>query len=303
MVDAPPAFSTGSSTTFTAGSGGSFTVTAVGYPSPSFAESGALPSGVTFVDNGNGSAALSGTPSANAGGAYTINVIASNTVASTTQSFTLTVDAAPVFSSPNILSAAAGAAFSETVTTADGYPVPSMATTSTLPSGATFTDNGNGTGTLSGTLPDTDANTTIPLTFTASGDTGGTVSQTVDLIVGAPSNEGLAFTSGSTATFTSGAAGDFKVSTLAVLPPSLSETGPLPAGLRFTDNGDGTGTLFGNPGASAGGVYSLVLAATYGSSSVTQSFALTIDAAPVFTSPSSISVASGTPFSESIAND
>ena len=138
VVDAPPAFSTGSSATFTASSSGSFTVSAVGYPSPSFSESGALPSGVTFVDNGNGSATLSGTPGASSGGSYTFNIIASNTVANTTQSFTLTVDAAPVFTSPNTMSVNAGAAFSETVTTADGYPVPTMATTTTLPSGVTL---------------------------------------------------------------------------------------------------------------------------------------------------------------------
>ena len=81
---------------------------------------------------------FAGTPSASAGGSYTFNIIASNTVANTTHSFTLTVDAAPVFTSPNTMSVNAGAAFSETVTTADGYPVPTMATTTTLPSGVTL---------------------------------------------------------------------------------------------------------------------------------------------------------------------
>ena len=162
-------------------------MSAVGYPSPSFSESGALPSGVTFVDNGGGSATLAGTPSATGGGAYTFNITASNTVANTTQSFTLTVDAAPVFTSPNTISVKAGTAFSDTVTTGDGYPdADPRHDEHACPSGVTFVDNGNGTGTLSGTLPDMDANTTIPLTFTASGDTGGTVSQTVDILVAAP---------------------------------------------------------------------------------------------------------------------
>ena len=246
VVDAPPAFSTGSSATFTASSSGSFTVSAVGYPSPSFSESGVLPSGVTFVDNGNGSATLSGTPGASSGGSYTFNIIASNTVANTTDSFTLTVDAAPVFTSPNTVSVNAGAAFSETVTTADGYPVPTMATTTTLPSGVTFTDNGNGTGTLSGTLPDTDANTTIPLTFTAAGDTGGTVSQTVDLVVAAPTSEALGFTSGSTATFTAGANGSFPGADLGDIAAVHFGDGRAPAGIALCRQRGRHGIVFGN---------------------------------------------------------
>ena len=42
------------STTFTVGTAGTFTVTATGFPTPTLSETGALPSGVTFVDNGNG---------------------------------------------------------------------------------------------------------------------------------------------------------------------------------------------------------------------------------------------------------
>ena len=44
------------------GTPGSFTVTTTGFPTSSLSESGALPSGVTFVDNGDGTATLAGTP-------------------------------------------------------------------------------------------------------------------------------------------------------------------------------------------------------------------------------------------------
>jgi hypothetical protein len=45
-------------------SAGSFTVTTTGYPTPALSESGALPAGVTFTGNHNGTAALAGTPTA-----------------------------------------------------------------------------------------------------------------------------------------------------------------------------------------------------------------------------------------------
>ena len=41
---------------------GSYTVTTTGYPAPTITETGALPAGLTFTDNGNGTATISGTP-------------------------------------------------------------------------------------------------------------------------------------------------------------------------------------------------------------------------------------------------
>jgi hypothetical protein len=64
-VNAPPAITSAASTTFTVGSAGSFTVTtSPGYPAtaPTISRTGALPSGVTFTDNGDGTATLAGTP-------------------------------------------------------------------------------------------------------------------------------------------------------------------------------------------------------------------------------------------------
>ena len=91
-VNQAPVITSGSSTTFTVGAAGSFTVTATGVPTPSLSESGALPSGVTFVSNGNGTATLSGTPASGTAGAYAITITASNGVTpAATQSFTLTV--------------------------------------------------------------------------------------------------------------------------------------------------------------------------------------------------------------------
>ena len=72
---------------------GSFTVTTTGFPTPTVSESGALPGGVTFTNNGNGTATLSGTPTA--AGTYPLTLTAANGVLpNATQSFTLTVNQA-----------------------------------------------------------------------------------------------------------------------------------------------------------------------------------------------------------------
>ena len=88
-----PAITSANTATFTVGSAGSFTVTTTGVPSvTSITRSGALPAGVTFVDNGHGTATLAGTPAAGTGGTYPLTITASNGIApDAVQPFTLTV--------------------------------------------------------------------------------------------------------------------------------------------------------------------------------------------------------------------
>ncbi len=92
---APPQITSAAATTFTVGSQGTFTVAATGVPSGptlTLSDGGAtLPSGVTFHDNGNGTATLAGTPAAGTGKVYTFTITASNGVSpSAVQTFTLT---------------------------------------------------------------------------------------------------------------------------------------------------------------------------------------------------------------------
>ena len=55
---------------------------------------------MTFVDNGDGTATLAGTPAAGTGGTYPLTITAANGVLpDATQSFTLTVDQAPAITS------------------------------------------------------------------------------------------------------------------------------------------------------------------------------------------------------------
>jgi len=62
-------------------------------------ESGSLPSGVTFTDNGDGTATLAGTPASGSDGSYPFTITASNGISpDATQSFTLTVDEVPATS-------------------------------------------------------------------------------------------------------------------------------------------------------------------------------------------------------------
>src|SRR5204863_8245359 len=57
-------FTSADHVTFTAGVFNTFKVVVTGKPTPGLTEDGVLPAGVTFVDNGDGTATLSGTPTA-----------------------------------------------------------------------------------------------------------------------------------------------------------------------------------------------------------------------------------------------
>ena len=57
----------------------------------------------------------------------------------------------------------------------------------------------------------------------------------------------------------------------------MTETGALPGGVTFTDNGDGTATLAGTPAANSAGVYPLTLTASNGDQpDSVQSFTFTV---------------------------
>lgn len=90
-----PTITSANSTTFTVGAAGSFTVTTTGTPTPALTTSGTLPSGVTFTDNGDGTATLGGTPALGTVGSYPITITANNGISpNATQNFTLTVQKA-----------------------------------------------------------------------------------------------------------------------------------------------------------------------------------------------------------------
>jgi Divergent InlB B-repeat domain/Bacterial Ig-like domain (group 3)/FG-GAP-like repeat/Putative Ig domain len=275
-----PTITSASGTTFMVLAQGSFLVTTTGSPVPALAEAGLLPNGVTFTDNGDGTASLAGTPASGTAGTYSITVTASNAVGFTSQSFTLSVNMSVAITSGSGTTFTVGAPGSFTVSTV-GTPTPVLTETGTLPTGVSFVDNGNGTGTLSGS-PASGTMGSYAISFAANNGSS-SATQNFTLTV----NEGPAITSGSATTFAVGAAGSFLVTSIGVPLPALTETGSLPTGISFVDNGNGTGTLSGTPGAGSGGTYAISIAAANGvGTNATQSFTLTIDQGLAITSGS-----------------
>ena len=249
-VDGPPAITSADSTTFTEGSAGSFTVTTTGTPRRRCPRRARLPTGVSFTDNGDGTATLAGTPAAGTNGTYTFTIDAANGFApDATQTFTLTVDGAPTITSGDSATFTEGSAGSFTVTTT-GTPTPPCRRPGALPTGVTFTDNGDGTATLAGTRRPTEG--VYSFTIDASNGVTPDATQSFTLTVDGPP----AITSADSATFTEGSAGylhgDHHGHTHGA---AVRERGTLPTGVTFTDNGDGTATLAGTPAAGSSGVY------------------------------------------------
>jgi len=89
---AAPIITSADHSSFTVGAANSFSLTAIGFPTPTLSETGALPDGL-FFDPTTG--ILNGTPSAGTGGSYSFTFNASNGVSPhATQQFTLVVNQA-----------------------------------------------------------------------------------------------------------------------------------------------------------------------------------------------------------------
>jgi hypothetical protein len=280
-VGTAPAITSANSTSFTLGMFGTFTVTTTGSPTPSLGESGALPGGVTFVDNHDGTGTLSGTPTQ--AGSFAISFTAQNGISpNATQSFTLTVGQAPAITSASSTTFTVGVAGTFTVTTT-GYPTPSIMENGALPGGVSFVDNNDGTGTLSGTPT---SGGVFSITFTAANGVGSNATQMFTLTV----NQVAGITSPNSATFT--VAGSFTVTTVGYPNPSIMESGPLPNGLSFHDNGDGTGTLKGIPMIFNGGDFGITFTVKNGiGAAVTQAFTIIVQQPPAFTSANNVTFA------------
>ena len=251
----PPQILTGGSATFTAGTAGDFTVASVGQPLPTLSETGAFPSHVSFVDNGDGTASLAGTPAAGSGGVYHLTITAANgQTPNATEDFTLTVDEAPSITSAAAAPFVVGVEKSFTLTTT-GFPTATLSESGALPSGLTFVDNGDGTAALTG-KPAAGSGGVYHLTVTAANGVGAAASQDFTLTVASPSSSASPTINGAASTtFQAGQKGSFLVVATGSPTPTFSETGVLPPGVTFVDNGNGTATLAGTPAANVVGVY------------------------------------------------
>ncbi len=188
-----PAITSASNATFVVGAPSSFTVATTGLPAnaidnASFAgcTSSALPATLTFIDNGDDTARLAGTPTAT--GTFTLCLNATNPAGTAaTQRFTLTVGQPPAITSPSSAALTAGTAGTFTVTTT-GFPTNTITnadfagcTKSALPTGVGFTPNGN-TATLAGT-PAAGTAGTYTLCLKAANGVGSAANQKLTLTV------------------------------------------------------------------------------------------------------------------------
>lgn len=278
-----PEFTSVDSTTFIAGTSNTFTVATTALPTAAVDEYVSLPNGVGFVDNGNGTATLSGDPTAAEDGTYTFSIYADNGVSpEAEQVFTLTVDSQPAFTSPSSVDFYTGANETFSVTTS-GYPFPSL-TAGALPAGLGWTDNGNGTGTIAGTA--TGSPHVYHVLLTAVNGVVGPASQDLTIVV--KSGVAPTFVSRDYATFEVGRNSHFTIRAKGSPAPTISTADTLPSGLVLESEPGGKAVLEGWPFLGDGGVYTITLTASNGvSPDATQTFTLTINEKPSFT-PSSV---------------
>jgi hypothetical protein len=117
-----PMFASSGAATLVVGQSGSFTIRAPG--ATQIVEVGNLPNNVTFTDNHDGTATLTGTPTFTTG-VYVLTLFASNTAGSSQQGFSLSVGNPPTFTSADHTAFTAG--------TSATFPV-----TATPPAGTTL---------------------------------------------------------------------------------------------------------------------------------------------------------------------
>lgn len=234
-----------------------------------------LPAWLTFSGG-----ALSGTPGATDIGAHRVVLTATDAAGNTTtQSFMISVSAAannpPVFTSTPATTVNEKTGYSYTPTaTDDGGQTLTFAATA-LPSWLTFSG-----GVLSGTPGQGDVGAhTVTLTAT---DAAGAVTVQTFTVTVADVNDAPVFASGQPGAATAGQPFSFS---LAASDPEGGQlrfsAASLPAWLKLTDNGNGSATLSGTPGASDIGAVSVTVSATDSGGAVTTqtlSFSVASDA-------------------------
>ena len=284
-----PTITSASSTMFTVGTAGSFAVTTGGTPLPSLSESGTLPTGVTFKDNGNGSATLSGPPASGSGGTYALTLAATNGIGTPMlQAFSLTVESAPLAVSTTQLPAAtAGTAYSATIAASGGTGPYTWSGTGV--DGLTF----SGAGLLSGTPS---AAGTFTQSVTVKDSTGTTASSSLTLSVAA-SVAPLAVSTTQLPAATAGTAYSATITASGGTAP-YTWSGSGVDGLTFS----GTGLLSGTPSAAGTFAQSVMVkdsTGTTASASLTLSVAVPV--APLAVSTTQLPAATaGTAYSATI---
>ncbi len=164
-----------------------------------------------------------------------------------------------------------GSAFRFTVTTT-GSPVPAISKTGKLPPGTHFKKGTNGTATISGT-PDGSASGIYLLTLTAKNKLA-TARQTFTLTITRPP----AIKRIPSRTVTTGSTLNLPVTSVGYPIPALTESGSLPAGVTFTDYGNGSAALLGTPSPGSQASYRITITATNTYGTTSRTFTLKVTA-------------------------
>ena len=217
---------------------------------PSFGAS-PLPLGASFIDNGDGTGTFDWTPLFTQSGVYNITFDAFDGAVSDIEVVTVTVNEAgnqlPVLAAIGAQSILEGALLSVSVGATDADSTVATLTTSALPTLATFTDNGDGTGTFDWTPAFTQGGI-YQVTFYATDPAFSQDSEVVTITVTEAGNQAPALAAIGAQNVTEGLSLNFGVG--ASDPDSTTPvltTSPLPSGAAFVDNGNGTGTFSWSP--------------------------------------------------------
>ncbi len=200
----------------------------------------------------------------------------------------------PIITSADSATAVVGSPFHFTVTTCS-TAVPRIRAFG-LPQGLRLVDNHNGTATISGTpwVKDlSQQSATIRAIVKGQTKANQVFVFTLDQAPIFKSNPKYVATAGVTFAYPVITAYGYPV-------PMITTSSALPGGVTLNDNHDGTASLTGTPGPTAGGVYPITITATNGvGAPVNQTFTLTVYQAPSITSAASDTVTTGvamTPF-------
>jgi len=228
-----PRFTSADQAIMSVGEAGEIVVVAGGTPAAALVGAG-LPVGLTFVDHGNGTATISGSPAFD--GRTVVRLAATNAAGRAEQKLSIEVRSAPTFTGGSSATFERGApgSFDLKMT---GVPVPKLTLgAGKLPPGLTLDDHGNGTATIAGTPTAGGGSTAVSLTAT---NAAGSTDYTVTIVV----QDMPTFTSPADVRFAPGAVGSFPVTTSGIPTPTIVTDAALPAWLAFDDFGDGTGVL------------------------------------------------------------
>lgn len=251
-----------------------------------------LPAWLTFTDNGDGTGVLTGTPTSDDVGDHPVVLEVSDAAGTTTQqSFTVTVAGTggePSITSEPVTSAAAGAEYVYAITATDPDGDALTLTAPTLPEWLTLTDNGDGTGTLTGTPGEEHVGDHV-VELEVVDATGLASAQGFTITVAAAGSENAApeFVSAPSEEATAGSAFSYAVDVDDPDGDAVTITATtLPEWLTLTDNGDGTAALEGTPGEGDVGDHEVVLeAADAAGATAEQAFTITVGAAGGSPSP------------------